>query len=188
MNRRVRAAPCQFETRAEESGPVIEGYFVRFDDTYRIGPGMCERVAPGAFGAETEGDVRALLNHDPCLVLGRTTAGTLALRETEAGLWGRIAVNPNDSDAMNAYERVKRGDVNQCSFGFDILDEDSERTEDGILWTIKSVKLYEVSVCTFPAYERTQVEARERDAQAMRSAALNLWRQRMTKKVRQEGM
>ena len=186
MNRRVRAAPCAFETREEENGPVIEGYFARFDDTYRISQGMAERVAPGAFGDMAGEDVRALINHDTSLVLGRTKAHTLSLRETADGLWGRIVVNTRDSDAMNLYERVKRGDVDQCSFGFDILDEDMEELNNGILWTIKSVKLYEVSVCTFPAYERTQVMAREADAQAAQASLRERWRQQMHKRLRQE--
>ena len=64
---------------------------------------------------------------------------------------------------MNLYARVERGDVDQCSFGFDILEEDTTYNEDGsVHWTIKRVKLYEVSVVTFPAYEDTSVQARKR--------------------------
>ena len=64
-------------------------------------------------------------------------------------------------DAMNLYERVRRGDVTQCSFGFDILKEKTEWRDDGsVKWILEKVKLYEVSVCTFPAYEGTGVQAR----------------------------
>ena len=77
----------------------------------------------------------------------------------ERGLFGRIRVNRADQDAVNCYERVRRGDVSQCSFGFEILDQREERLEDGrYQWTLLRVKLYEVSVCTFPAYESTEVK------------------------------
>lgn len=70
--------------------------------------------------------VRALIDHETRLVLGRSKAGTLELREDSHGLWGKIRINPNDTDAMNLYNRVKRGDVDQCSFGFNIVKEDTE--------------------------------------------------------------
>ena len=74
---------------------------------------------------------------------------------------GVNVLNENDVDAMNLYERVKRGDVTQCSFGFNILDEDVDYRADGtIKWTIKEIDLHEVSIVTFPAYEETEVTAR----------------------------
>ena len=54
------------------------------------------------------------------------------------GLWGQITINENDSDALNLYERVKRGDVDQCSFGFNILNEETDWREDGtVKWLLK---------------------------------------------------
>ena len=94
----------------------------------------------------------------------RTTAGTLSLRADKTGLWGSVTINQADQDAMNLYERVKRGDVSQCSFGFDIIDQSTEVMENGTtVWKLNKVKLYEVSVVTFPAYEDTSVQARKRD-------------------------
>lgn len=131
--------------------------------------------------------MRALINHDTTLVLGRTKAGTLELKQDSRGLWGRVKVNPKDSDAMNLYERVKRGDVDQCSFGFDITDEETESRDDGsVLWTIKSVKLYEVSVCTFPAYEATSVSAREKDFADIKAKRREAWQQQMRHRLRGE--
>ena len=93
-------------------------------------------------------------------------------------------INPNDTDAVNIYERVKRGDVSQCSFGFDILDEETEFIEnsDAIHWTIKAVKLYEVSVVTFPAYEETYVSARSKSADKMREN--QAWKIKMHRKLK----
>lgn len=151
------------ETRYATAGdfPLIEGYFAVFGSETELWRGIFEEIAPGAFTETLGGDVRALINHDTGMVLGRTTANTLELREDEKGLFGRIHVNEKDTDAMNLYERVKRGDVTQCSFGFEILEEDSEFRDDGTAkFTVKKVRLHEVSVCTFPAYEDTGVEAR----------------------------
>ena len=125
-------------------------------------------------------DIRALTNHETTLVLGRTTNGTLTLSVDEHGLRGRIKINPKDSDAVNLYERVKRGDVNQCSFGFDILDEEPiTRMDGGYHWLIKQVKLWEVSCCTFPAYESTAIEARSADAEKLKAREVKTWRMRM---------
>ena len=159
--RQMRCIASDFTTRAENDELIIEGYFAVFNSNYDIAPGMSESIAPGAFKNTLSGDIRALVNHDTTLVLGRNTARTLELSEDERGLWGRIRINPNDTDATNLYARVERGDVSQCSIGFDILDEETEFRENGEMhWTIKEVKLYEVSCCTFPAYESTNIDAR----------------------------
>ena len=178
----MRTARTEFSTRDDGEAPSIEGYFAVFNSNYEIAPGMSESVAPGAFTNSLANDVRALTNHDTTLVLGRTKAHTLELREDAHGLWGHIDINPNDADAMNLYERVKRGDVDQCSFGFDIRSEDTDIREDGsVHWTIKDVELYEVSCCTFPAYEATTISARsaqrddiqKREREAKRTKLMN---------------
>lgn len=183
--RQVRSVPTRFETREDDSGQrMISGYFSVFNSVYEIGPGMSESVAPGTFLSSLSGDVRALTNHDSTLVLGRTTAGTLKLREDATGLWGDVIINPNDSDAMNTYERVKRGDVSQCSFGFKITKEDTEVREDGsVHWTIREVELYEVSVCTFPAYEATNVQARSDQLAEIRAREFDAWKTKLKERI-----
>lgn len=176
-SRQLRSVCTQFETREDDGAPHISGYFAVFNSIYEIGPGMSESVAPGAFSKTLGGDIRALTNHDTTLVLGRNTAGTLELKEDSHGLWADIRINPNDSDAINTYERVKRGDVDQCSFGFNIIDEETEFRDDGsVHWTIREVELFEVSVCTFPAYKETNVSAREAQRDALRADRLKDWK------------
>lgn len=183
--RQVRANITHFNTREDGGTPHIEGYFAVFNSVYDIAPGMSESIAPGAFTKTLAGDIRALINHDSTLVLGRTKAHTLQLVEDERGLWGDIAINPNDGDAMNLYERVKRGDVDQCSFGFDIIREDTEVREDGsVHWTIREVDLYEVSACTFPAYEATNITARAAERDNIRSRDLAAWKIRMKERIK----
>ena len=187
--RQVRAIPAELRTKREDSkDPVIEGYFAVFDSNYEIWDGMSESVAPGAFERSlADGDIRALVNHDTTLVLGRTKAGTLTLEEDDKGLFGSIRINPNDSAAMDLYERVSRGDVDGCSFGFNIRREESEVLDNGnVHWTIMDVDLFEVSCCTFPAYEETNIEARARDAGAIRARSMEAWREAMRKKLKGE--
>lgn len=187
MRRQIRAASTEFKTREDGEKLAIEGYFAVFNSTYEIAPGMSESIAPGAFASSIAGDIRALINHDTTLVLGRTKANTLQLREDSHGLWGHIDINPNDVDAMNLYSRVKRGDVDQCSFGFDIRSEDTDIREDGsIHWTLKDIELYEVSCCTFPAYTETNISAREHDREAIRKREREAWQQKMLTKLKGE--
>lgn len=184
--RQMRTADAEFITRegTDSSNPCIEGYFAVFNSNYDLGYGMSESIASGAFDGTISDDVRALINHDTTLVLGRTSAHTLELRQDEHGLWGHIDINPNDTDAMNLYARVQRGDVTQCSFGFDILDEETEfRGEDEVHWTIKAVKLYEVSCCTFPAYQETSISARQADLEEIKKRSLEAWKEKMKNKL-----
>ena len=180
--------PLQFQTRADdETGDkFISGYFSVFNTNYEIWPGATESVAPEAFDGALADDIRCLVDHDTHLVLGRTKAGTLKLKTDSRGLWGEVKINPNDSDAMNLYERVKRGDVDQCSFGFDILDEEFEDNGTSVHWTIKKVKLYEVSVVTFPAYSDTSVSARKQQAETIKKRSFEAWKQSTLKKLKGE--
>ena len=177
-------------TRAdEETGDrYISGYFSVFNSNYEMWQGASESIDPGAFDGALGDDIRCLTDHDSRLVLGRTRAGTLFLRTDEKGLWGEVRINSKDQDAVNLYERVARGDVNQCSFGFEILDE--ERTEDPISgdvhWTIKKLKLHEVSVVTFPAYEDTEVTARKREFEEIQQRKTEKWRMDMKKRLKGE--
>lgn len=186
MERRSLKISEQFNTRQEENGNLyIEGYFAVFNKYYEMWEGAFETIAPTAFDKTINDDVRALINHESTLVLGRSGANTLKLKVDEHGLWGSILINKSDTDAMNLYERVKRGDVNQCSFGFDILSEEYTQRDDGtVLWTVNEVKLYEVSVVTFPAYEDTEVQARQKDFEKIRKKQNQVWREKMHNKLK----
>ena len=181
----LRSIPGTFKTR-DDDGPIIEGYFAVFNSRYELWNNAWEEIAPGAFRNTLDGDIRALVNHQTTLVLGRTTVGTLTLREDEHGLYGVIKINESDGDAMNLYARVQRGDVSQCSFGFDIIDE--EYREDPVAhthcWIIREVVLYEVSVVTFPAYEETSVEARRHDMDTIRRRRVELRRKQLKERMK----
>jgi len=185
--RQTRSLRTELKTRAEGDGGdlTIEGYFAVFNRETELWPGAYEEIAPGAFSNTLSNDIRALINHETRLVLGRNRSGTLELREDSYGLWGQIKINPNDTDAMNLYERVKRGDVDQCSFGFNIVREDTEWRDDGsVKWTIREVDLHEVSVVTFPAYEDTGVQARRKQVEEHRARLLEARRQKLIERVK----
>ena len=183
--RQTRSVGSEFNTRADESGDMyISGYFSVFNSNYHIFDGATESIAETAFDGALSDDIRCLIDHDTRLVLGRTKANTLTLKTDSRGLWGEVKINPNDQDAVNLYERVKRGDVDQCSFGFDILEEDFEDRGTSVHWTIKKVKLYEVSVVTFPAYTDTSVSARKNDLNTIKERALEVDKDRLLNKLK----
>lgn len=187
VNRQMRTKSTEFKTREDGENLAIEGYFAVFDSVYEIAPDMSESIAPGAFDNTLSGDIRALINHDTTLVLGRTKANTLQLKTDNHGLWGHIDINRNDTDAMNLYNRVQRGDVDQCSFGFNIVNEETDFREDGsVHWTIREVELFEVSPCTFPAYEETNIAARSREREDLIRRRNTAWKERMLTKLKGE--
>lgn len=186
LKKLTRTGKADFKTREAEGGrKVIEGYFAVFNSETELWKGAYEEIAPEAFNNTLGNDIRALANHDTTLVLGRNKAGTLKLSVDSHGLWGEISINENDSDAMNTYERVKRGDVDQCSFGFNILKEKTDWRDDGsVKWTLKEIDLHEVSVCTFPAYEDTGIQARHREVDQYREKQLEQWKHEQLIRIR----
>ena len=187
MERRQIAIQTEFKTREDGDKLMIAGYFAVYNQNYEIYSGISESIKSGAFDKvlADNPDVRALINHDSTLVLGRTAAGTLRLKSDNIGLYGEIDINPNDTDAMNLYNRVKRGDVNQCSFGFDIAKESTEYRDDGsVHFTIEEIApLYEVSPCTFPAYEATAIEARQKDAEQVKSRSVTVYKDKTKERL-----
>lgn len=186
--RQTRTIDARFQVREDEGERRLEGYFSVFGGVYELWPGATESIDPHAFDGALGDDIRVLINHETRLVLGRTVAGTAELRTDDKGLWGSVAINAEDQDAMNLYARVKRGDVSQASFGFDILEEETTETREGdgswsVHWTIKRVKLYEVSVVTFPAYRDTEIEARVEDLRALRARRMDEYKTRMLGRI-----
>lgn len=185
----TRSMATNFSTREETSGEkIIEGYFAVFNQETELWPGAFEEISSEAFNGSLSNDIRALTNHETTLVLGRNKSGTLKLSVDSRGLWGQITINENDSDALNLYERVKRGDVDQCSFGFNILNEETDWKEDGtVKWLLKEIDLHEVSVVTFPAYENTGVQARHTQLEQYREKQTKQWRKKLLSQLKNRG-
>ena len=154
MDREIRAIPAEFRIQQVENEQLkIIGYAARFNELSEEMWGMREKIAPGAFTeAIGKSDVRALWNHDPNYVLGRTKNGTLQIREDEQGLF--YEVTPPDAQwARDLVESIKRGDVDQSSFAFTVDVEQWDESGNPVVRTIVKVReLYDVSPVTYPAY------------------------------------
>lgn len=145
--------------RTEGKAPKIEGHASVFNQVADIG-WFREQVAPGAFAQTLQDDVRALINHDPNYVLGRTVAGTLRLSEDSKGL--AISIDPPDTQAArDLMVSMERGDINQMSIGFQAVKETWDETDpNSPLRTLLQIRLFDVSPVTFPAFTGTDVAVR----------------------------
>lgn len=150
----------------EEENVFLEGLAAVFNKTIPIF-GSNEVIRPGAFARalKEKQDVRALLNHDPSLILGRTKAKTLQLRENEKGLFSRIKL-PRTSVGRDIAESVGRGDVDGMSFQFMVRKQNitPETSKTKRLREILDVDLFDVSVVTFPAFPQTKVGLKSDEA------------------------
>ena len=173
-------------TRAEqdETENVIEGYFALYEQETELFKNTYEIISRGAFDNTIKNDVRALWNHNTQFVLGRSKNGSLQLRADEKGLFGTIKL-PKTQYAEDLYELVKRGDIDQASFGFNILDEDLEELSNGgYRWRMKDIDLHEISVVTFPAYENTTVHARSRQIEQIETRKLQEKKDALSKRLK----
>jgi hypothetical protein len=153
------------EVREEEDGTVrVKGLAAIFNSRSVNLGGFREVIKPGAFTETDMSDVRGLFNHDSNFVLGRTKNGTLRVRQSPLGLEYEIDMPNTRTVADLVLEPIKRGDVDQSSFGFVVgagNDEWEEDDEGVLIRTIhKFQRLFDVSPVTFPAYQDTHVAAR----------------------------
>lgn len=170
MERRV--LKYEFRTSETPSGKMrVAGYAARYNTLSHpipdgVGGQFYERIAKGAFSRclrSKDLDCVALMNHDENKPLGRTTAGTLELEEDNDGLAFSCDL-PNTSYSRDLYESVKRGDMNQCSFAFNLADGDDEWEQDEDRKLVRTIKnfatLFDVSIVTNAQYPGTSVDAR----------------------------
>ena len=141
----------------ESESNVISGYAAVFNSKTNICDFFDEVIAPGAFARaiSENNDIRALFNHNWDNVLGRTKNGTLHLEEDDRGLKFEVEL-PNTTIARDLVESMKRGDINQCSFGFIPTKEEWDYNVEPALRTIQEVELFEISVVSIPAYDDTE--------------------------------
>jgi uncharacterized protein len=200
MERRYNVQPAVLEKR-DSDAPVIVGYgsvffrdgdpsteYVLWDDPYSR---AVERIMPGAFdrALSRPDDVRALFNHDPNQVLGRTSAGTMRITTDAKGL--RYEIDPGDTQvSRDVQEHLRRGDVTGSSFSFAIppggdrwtrtTDPDGKAQE---VREVLDVQLYDVGPVTFPAYSGSTAATRDAgdvaDARAAHESFMTAQRGRM---------
>jgi Escherichia/Staphylococcus phage prohead protease len=162
---------------------IIDGYFALYENETELFEGSYEIITKGAFDNTLNNDIRALWNHDTQFVLGRNKSGTLELKTDDKGLFATVRL-PNTQYARDLYELVSRGDVDQASFGFNILAEDLEElASGGYRWRINEIDLHEISVVTFPAYENTSVSARSKQIEDMKKRKIEEKRNALKKRM-----
>lgn len=157
LNPEVRSLPldcAELRVKNGDKGPIIHGYASVFNrDSQDLG-GFIERIHPEAFNSALEKgvDVRALVNHDPNHVMGRTKSGTLELHVDDRGLAMQIA--PPDTPVMNHFVRsIERGDMDGSSFSFTTHRDDWDYKTDPPTRTVHEVRdLFDVGPVTYPAY------------------------------------
>lgn len=159
-----RDFPLQ-EVRVEDGetdDPIITGYAAVFEQWSLDLGGFREIIHKGAFSKTLKdgADVRSLFNHDSNIVLGRTTANTLKVEEDEKGL--RVEIKPPKTRTVEdlVLTPMRRGDINQMSFGFRTVKDVWGKDETGHFRELQEARLYEVSPVTFPAYPQTSVQVR----------------------------
>jgi HK97 family phage prohead protease len=169
IERRVLTSKVQL--RAASGKNYAEGYAAVFNSYSGDLGGFREMISPGAFtrAIREKQDVRCLLNHDPNFVLGRSKSGTLALAQDSRGLHFRCELG-GQQYARDLRESMARGDIDQCSFGFFVvqpggddwaedIDENSVRF---VARRVRDLTLYDVSCVTYPAYTDTSCQVSER--------------------------
>ncbi|MET3602041.1 HK97 family phage prohead protease [Martelella mangrovi] len=159
-----RAIVRRPEIRADGDTKTAVGYAALFNSDADIGGLFVERIAPGAFTDTLKNnDVRALIDHDPGRVIGRTSAGTLRLTEDDKGL--RVEVDlPETTDGRDLAVLLERGDISGMSFGFHVVKQEWDETAEPWKRTIIAADLMEVSAVAFPAYDDTQLAMRDLEA------------------------
>ena len=167
------------ELRAEEGkdNVTVTGHGAVFNQEANIG-WFYERVQPGAFDeAIKSSDIRALKNHDPNFVLGRTKSNTLRVGTDNEGLTYSYD-SPDTSYAKDLIISMRRGDIDQSSYAFTLKRKD-EDGENGDKWeedengkVVRTIlpngvkRLYDVSVVTYPAFEGAGAKIQNSEARS----------------------
>lgn len=166
-----RTYKSEIRAAGDDKELIIEGYASVFNSDSEEMWGFIERVEEGFFDSVLDNDVRALFNHDPNLILGRTTSKTLSLSVDKTGLRYSVVL-PDTQYSRDLYKLVERGDITQSSFAFSVdVDkwEYDEKRNITVRRLVKASKLYDVSPVTYPAYSEATVEVKRALEQFQRS-------------------
>jgi HK97 family phage prohead protease len=159
--RYLAAEEVKAETAEGATKPQIVGYAAVFDvDSEDLG-GFKERIRPGTFtrALRDGADVRALINHDPTMILGRNKAGTLRLKPNAKGLLSEIDP-PDTSYARDLMEAIKRGDISGMSFVMAVRSDEWHMEDGFAVREVLDADILDVSIVTYPAYPDTDVAVR----------------------------
>lgn len=184
MERRITSGgqACRLEARAD-GGKTAIGYgavFYREGEAgteYQLGKGVVERVDAKAFDKALQrgDDVRALFNHEPDHLLGRSTSGTLRLAVDGDGLRYEIDL-PDTQAGRDVATSIERGDLSGSSFSFNVERADWQEENGRDVRVIRDVRLFDVGPVTFPAYTATSTALRSEGDDAEAEAERAAWK------------
>lgn len=153
----------QTELRLADSGRLITGTAIVYSSRSQDLGGFVEVVAPGALAKTLrDNQIKLLFDHDTAFVLGSVPAGTLSLKDTQRGLDFSCEA-PETTWANDLLVSMKRGDINNCSFGFDVVTDKWEKRDGLMVRTLQEIKVSEISIVAFPAYTASTVSVRTKE-------------------------
>src|ERR1039457_666426 len=161
---------CRLEVREQADGH-IKGYPIVFNSLSEDLGGFRERILPDA--VQLADDLAADFNHNPDCILGRMRAGTLKASIDSRGVY-MDAIPPATSWARDLMASIKRGDIDQGSFGFRVLPGGERTTEENgdQVRTLSKILVRRLSVVSDPAYVATAIEARNRSAKPLQASGI----------------
>ncbi|ABR33092.1 HK97 family phage prohead protease [Clostridium beijerinckii] len=163
--RQLTTEKIEIRSVSEGQKKTIGGYAVKYNSPTlmrdRWGDEFLEEIASGAFDKSLQNrNQKALWNHDTSKPLGSVSVGTLRFNSDMSGLNYDIDL-PNNTYGNDAYESVQRGDVDGSSFGFrcndDVWSKVQYEGKEIYKRSIVEADLFEVSPCTFPAYDSSDM-------------------------------
>lgn len=161
--RRFFAGGIELRAGSDKGTKTFRGYAALFNSLSEDFGGWREKIAPGFFDNVLGNDVRILKNHDPNLLLGRTSVGTAKIGVDERGLWYEWS-DPDTTYSRDLAISIERKDMDQSSFAFSMADQGDkwERQKDGsyIRTLLLARELFDASPVTYPAYRDTSVGER----------------------------
>ena len=171
-----------FEIRAEnneKNGDHIVGRPIVYNSRTNLG-WFDEIIEAGALDDSNLKDVRFLVNHNTSMIpLARSRNNnensTMQMEVDKDGMTIRVNLDTeNNTEARNLYSAIKRGDITGMSFMFTIDDEEWKDLESDhpTRYIRKISQVFEVSAVTFPAYESTEISARDKEALESAKATL----------------
>lgn len=170
--RKLNLDDAELRVMEREGGkPFIRGYASRFGVLSEDLGGFKEQIEPKAFDAVlVKADVRALVNHDPNHIIGRSSNGTLVLKTDERGLYYEVEP-PNSAMGAHWVESIRRGDLTGSSFSFTVEVGGAEWDHSTSPPTrhVRAVRdLFDVGPVTYPAYLDADVAVASRSLEASR--------------------
>ena len=184
---RMTTRPVEIKRNDEGEPTHFFGYGAVFYDgtertEFQLFDDVHERIMPGAFD-DMEMDLRSTFNHDPNILLGRQSAGTLEVGTDKTGLWYKTQYNPKDPDHVRVMEKLQRGDIDGSSFWFKVTDDEKRSDgKGGVIWELRKLTARELGPVTFQAYQGTTAQMRSADGIDPARAEIDGWLKRQQDK------